>query len=336
MAVQSIEPGQRLGDKYVAERLLGEGGMGFVVAARALDGGRRVAVKILRQGLLDGAEAVQRFAHETRSLTSLRGEHVVAILDAGALDDGTPFMVMEYLDGANLAGVVQARGAPSIEQAVDWVMQAMAGLAGAHARGLVHRDLTLGNLFLAKRPDGSEVVKVLDFGLAKSMSGGPVLTKEGFYLGSPSTMSPEQLQSSRGLDARSDVWALGAVLHELIGGRPPFEARGLEEQLRAILAGRRAPLRELRPDLPPELEAAIDACLVPELERRMPSLAELARRLAPYGPPSARELERRIVATLGGNAAPEPDRSSSSNAWWVELGLVLVAAGLALAIWLGR
>jgi eukaryotic-like serine/threonine-protein kinase len=327
-----IEPGQSLGDEYVAERVLGEGGMGIVVAARPRTGTRRVAVKILRRGLLDGAEALQRFEHEARTLASLRSEHIVAILDLGELADGTPFMVMEYLDGADLGQLVAARGKPTIEQSVDWVTQAMTGLAEAHAHGLVHRDLKLGNLFLARASDGTEIVKLLDFGIAKSMSGGPALTKDGFFLGSPTTMSPEQLQASRKLDARTDIWALGAILYELIGGRAPFGGRSLEDQLRAILAGQRAPLHELRPGLPQGLESAIDACLEPDLERRMPSLVELARALVPFGPPSARERARRIEAALGGVSQAPPGRRSS-HALQFALGFVLLAALTALALW---
>jgi eukaryotic-like serine/threonine-protein kinase len=336
MAAHSIEPGQSLGDDYVAERVLGEGGMGIVVAARPRDGGRTVAVKVLRRGLLEGSEAVQRFEQEARTLASLQSEHIVTILELAALSDGTPFMVMEYLDGADLGQVVASRGRPSIEQAVDWVLQAMTGLAEAHARGLVHRDLKLANLFLARRADGSEIIKLLDFGIAKSM-GGPALTKEGFYLGSPSTMSPEQLQASRSLDVRADVWALGAILHELITGRPPFEGRSLEELLRAILAGRRPPLEALRPGLPRGLQAAIDGCLQPELERRTRSLAELAHAIAPFGSASARGQAARIESALGGSVPPvaRPGRSWSS-AWLFALGLALLTLAAALALWAGR
>jgi serine/threonine-protein kinase len=202
-------------------------------------------------------------------------------------------MVMEYLEGADLGQIAKQRAPLPIAIAVGYVLEAIAGLSEAHRAGIVHRDLKPGNLFLARRDDGSEIVKVLDFGIAKSLAGGPALTKEGFVLGSPNYMSPEQLQSSRSVDARTDVWALGAILYELLSGRPPFEGSSIEERLRAILTGKRLPLSELRADVPVELAAVIDECLTTDRERRPSDLGQLARRLEPFGPAAARQMAQK-------------------------------------------
>jgi serine/threonine-protein kinase len=324
--IERVEPGTRIDDRYVVERVLGEGGMGIVVLARHEELDRKVAIKLVRRGLLDDDEAVQRFQLEARALASLGGDHVVRVLDVGRMQQGTPFMVMEYLQGADLGQIAKERGVLPIPEVVGWVLQAIAGLAEAHRAGIVHRDLKPGNLFLARRADGSELVKVLDFGIAKSLAGGPALTKEGFVMGSPSYMSPEQLQSSKKLDARTDIWALGAILYRLIGGEPPFGGKSLEQRLSAILAGRRRPLSALRPDVPPELERVIDGCLIPDADSRIPNLSVLAQRLAPFGP---------RAPTFADDAPPSVPPASNlaraTPAWKIAL-VALIVIGLAVGV----
>lgn len=227
-----VTPGQVIDDKFEVERLLGRGGMGVVVQARHLELDQRVAIKLLKEGVLEGDEAVQRFTREARALAKLGGEHVVRVTDVGRLPQGTPYMVMEYLDGEDLSASLRRRGPLPPDEVADYLVQACAGLAEAHATGLVHRDLKPANLFLARRTDGTTQVKVLDFGIAKSI-GGTRLTADFAVLGSPRYMSPEQLRAPRSVDARTDIWALGAIAFRLLTDKPPFAAEGLEQLMEA-------------------------------------------------------------------------------------------------------
>ncbi|MBK8994547.1 MAG: serine/threonine protein kinase [Myxococcales bacterium] len=299
-----VRPGQVIDDKFEVERLLGRGGMGVVVQARHLELDQRVAIKLLKEGVLEGDEAVQRFTREARALAKLGGEHVVRVTDVGRLPQGTPYMVMEYLDGEDLSASLRRRGPLPPDEVADYLVQACAGLAEAHATGLVHRDLKPANLFLARRTDGTTQVKVLDFGIAKSI-GGTRLTADFAVLGSPRYMSPEQLRAPRSVDARTDIWALGAIAFRLLTDKPPFEAEGLEQLMEAMLAGKRPALAELRPGLPPALVEAVERCLRVNPEERFASVAELARALAELGPPSARERAARL-ARASSPAPPEP------------------------------
>ena len=302
----SIEPGQLIDEKFRVERVLGQGGMGVVVMARHVELDQPVAIKLLKEGVLDGDEAVQRFMREARALARLGGDHVVRVSDIGRLPSGTPYMVMEYLEGEDLSAVLRQRGALPAEEVADALIQACAGLAGAHATGLVHRDLKPANLFRARQPDGTTLIKVLDFGIAKSL-GGTRLTAEFAVLGSPRYMSPEQLRTPRDVDARADIWALGAIGYRLLTDKPPFEGEGLDGLMDAMLTGRRTPLRALHTDLPGALVDAIERCLSVEREARFGSVAELARALAAAGPPGSKERAERIAtSSTPPPAASEP------------------------------
>ncbi len=199
--------------------------MGVVVSGMHVTLSQRIAIKFLRVWTPDG---VTRFEREARACAKISNEHIVRVLDVDALPNGMPFMVMEYLEGKDLSAVLKARGRLKIEEAVDYVLQACEALAEAHRNGIIHRDLKPANLFLTQRSDGSPLVKVLDFGVSKirtsDASPAEELTTTNALIGSPSYMSPEQLRAARDVDARSDIWALGAVLHKLIAGRTPFIA----------------------------------------------------------------------------------------------------------------
>lgn len=305
MTPDIVAPGELIDGKFRVERVLGRGGMGVVVRARHVELDQLVAIKLLREGVLDGDEAVQRFMREARALAKLGGEHVVRVTDVGRLPKGTPYMVMEYLDGEDLSALLRRRGPLPAAEVADYLIQASAGLAEAHAAGLVHRDLKPANLFLARRADDTAVLKVLDFGIAKSI-GGTRLTADFAVLGSPRYMSPEQLRTPRDVDARADIWALGAIAFRLLTDQPPFEAEGLELLLEAMLAGRRPALDSLRPDLPRPLVEAVERCLRVERSERFASVAELALAVAEAGPPGARERAARIARA----SAPPPPTSS--------------------------
>ncbi|HSO33229.1 MAG TPA: serine/threonine-protein kinase, partial [Labilithrix sp.] len=217
--VIELRVGQILDDKYTVDSLLGSGGMGLVVAATHVELGQRVAIKLLQEVR---PHTVARFQREGRLLVRLKSPHVARVFDVGVLDDDTPFIVMEHLEGQDLESLSEAGRLPYGE-VVDYVLQACDALAEAHALGMVHRDIKPANLFLAKGPGGATMIKVLDFGVSKlldpraSVEEGPGvdLTTEGTTLGSPGYMSPEQITNARDADVRSDVFSLGAVMYSL-------------------------------------------------------------------------------------------------------------------------
>src|ERR1041384_7204900 len=219
-----MQQGDVIAGKYRVDRILGQGGMGTVVAATNLLIDQPVALKFLLPELLHDAAVVERLLREARSSARLRSEHVCLVYDVGH-DNGAPFIVMELLDGRDLSSMVSTRTVLPVPLVTDYILQAAVGLAEAHALGIVHRALKPANLFLTRRLDGTPLIKVLDFGIAKAPSETQFqLTRTAAVMGSPGYMSPEQLRSSRGAAPRSVVWALGVILFELTAGRPPFVA----------------------------------------------------------------------------------------------------------------
>jgi hypothetical protein len=353
-SVTGVREGEILAGKYRVDKVLGSGGMGVVVSAHHLQLDERVAIKFLLPGAVGEPEALARFAREARAAVKIKSEHVARVSDVGTLASGAPYMVMEYLDGVDLAEHLVRRGRLAYEQAVDFVLQAAEAIAEAHVLGIVHRDLKPANLFLIRRPDGSPSIKVLDFGISKLTAGaapgsghGPSITKTSSMMGSPLYMSPEQLQSSKDVDARSDIWALGVILYELIAGRAPFSGENVPELCTKILSAAPAPLGAICPGLPALLEQVLGRALEKERARRFGSVAEFAGALYPLASAGARLSIARIsgvqrasgfhgrvarTATLAGdaalpantqgafgrtNAAPPPRRA----------GVVLLGAG---------
>ncbi|MGH7270161.1 MAG: serine/threonine protein kinase, partial [Polyangiaceae bacterium] len=195
-----VQAGDVLAGKYRVEQVLGVGGMGVVVAAHHLQLDEKVALKFLLPHALTNAEAMARFEREARAAVKIKSEHVARVSDVGKLENGSPYMVMEYLEGTDLAGWLEKRGALSIEEAVEFVLQACEAIAEAHALGIVHRDLKPANLFCVRRADGRLSIKVLDFGISKVTKGGiqdVSMTRTTAIMGSPLYMSPEQMQSSK-------------------------------------------------------------------------------------------------------------------------------------------
>jgi serine/threonine-protein kinase len=279
------------------------------VAATHLQLGQLFALKFLLPHMCQHGEAVARFAREARAAVQIQSEHVARVTDVGTLESGAPYMVMEYLQGSDLAEVLRLRGPLPVAEAVGFMLQACEAIAEAHALGIVHRDLKPANMFLTQRRDGSPLVKVLDFGISKALQetlsgSAPSVTSTSAIMGSPLYMSPEQVRSSKTVDARSDVWALGVILQELLTGAPTYEAETASALMAMIAADPPMPLRQRRPDAPALLEAAILRCLEKNRDQRMPNVAELARAIAPFGAGNARASVERISRVLGEAASP--------------------------------
>ena len=277
--------GDVIADKYRLDKVAGEGGMGIVYVAEHLVLKQRVAVKVLLPGAATSESVVERFRSEARAAAKIDSEHVARVLDAGSLSSGAPFLVMEFLEGCDLEELLQLQRTLPIAETVDYLIQALEGLAHAHAAGIIHRDLKPANLFLACRPDGTNAIKLLDFGISKTTKATPQDKKlTGHHvLGSPTYMSPEQLRNAPSLDARADLWSLGVVGYELLSGTPPFDGDGVGEIFAAILESTPVPLSERSPHVPAELASILAKCMRREPDERWTDAAAVARALAPFG-----------------------------------------------------
>ena len=395
-------PGTVLAQKYRVERVLGRGGMAVVVAAKHLQLREIVAVKLLHPHVLANPRALERFLREARVAMRLKSDHVARVYDVGALDDRTPFVVMECLSGEDLGAVLRTRGRLEVSEAVDYVLQACEAIAEAHALGVVHRDLKPANLFLTTRVDGSPTVKVLDFGVSKTtvelpddspstrdvslaapldetappsaplvpysrlsagmvsataptLSGGagpaagdtkrseverpmddspPIvhggITMTQAFLGSPKYVSPEQLRSARDTDVRSDIWALGVILHELVSGLPPFAGETLEAISESILYEKPAPLRIGGAS---RLEPVLARCLAKERGDRFPNVQSFAEALVPFASEEGRLSAGRVLRMVSAKRLSVPASAShvripapsGSRRTAVTLGLLAVA-----------
>ncbi|MGK3990904.1 serine/threonine-protein kinase [Sorangium sp. So ce136] len=307
-----VVAGDVIAGKYRVDRILGSGGTGMVVDASHLAPPQRVAVKLL---LGDRSPArVERFLLDARAASRLKGEHIARVLDVGQLDSGVPYAVTELLDGRDVADLLRERGQLELSEAIDYVLQACVALAEAHAAGIVHGDLTPASLFLTTTPDGATLVKVLDLGLSSELPGategdGGSPAKPEEAPGAPLYRAPEQLQRSRLVDVRADIWALGAVLYRLLTGQPPFEASSLAD-LAPRVAGAEPPLPSaLRSDMPPAVERALLGCLDKDPARRPASVAELALALAPYASAASEGHAERATRILGATLPPRPRAS---------------------------
>ena len=284
-----VQPGDVLRGKYRVERLLGQGGMAYVIAAWHLHLEQRVAIKLLRPEIVQQPEVATRFLREARAAGKLEGANVAKVIDVDTLDNGSPFIVLEYLEGADLAQILRERAPLPPAEVAGWVQQACTAIAEAHALGIIHRDLKPANLFLAKKRSGETVIKVLDFGISKLLED-TRLTQTAVGMGSAEYMSPEQMRSAAEVDARADIWSLGVTLYELLVGKTPFYADGVGQVAAAVLMKEPTPPRKRRADIPAGLEAVILRCLDKNPARRFAGAAELSAALAPFSgtapPPS--------------------------------------------------
>jgi ABC-type phosphate transport system substrate-binding protein/tRNA A-37 threonylcarbamoyl transferase component Bud32 len=342
--------GEVIAGKYRVDRVIGQGGMGVVLAATNLQLDGPVALKCMLPEAARNPEALARFLQEARTCARLRSDRIVRVFDVGVLPSGAPFLVMELLEGKDLAEHLASRGPLPVDEVIGYVLEVCEGLAEAHGLGIVHRDLKPSNLFVVPRKSGGRgSVKILDFGISKLLlpvsAGGNTLAKTGeaALLGSPFYMPPEQISSAARVDGRADIWSLGVVLHELCTGQRPFVADSAPALVGKIFSEDPLPSRLLRPEVPPWLEAVILRCLRRDPDQRYPDVQALARALS--GGASGDALEATAVApsrTSLNVAGPAPEvylsvasrreertlRSESRGRRW----LLLAGAGVGAAV----
>jgi eukaryotic-like serine/threonine-protein kinase len=347
---RGVEIGAVLAGRYRIDRVLGQGGMGIVVQAMHLQLHQSVAMKFLLPEVLGNQQVVQRFLREAQAAVRLRSEHVARVIDVGTLETGAPYMVLEYLDGCDLANF--PRSQLSVGGVVDLMLQACEALAEAHSHGIVHRDIKPANFFIIRGPDGSPQLKVLDFGISKAATAQGNLTATQSVMGTPAYMSPEQMRSSRDVDQRSDIWALGIVLYELLQGMPPFGGETFSSMVLKVVND---PLPRLTVRLPGDLDAIVYRCLEKDPARRYQNIAELAQALAAYaqsetqaaisvqrtssimGTSPSRPLidpgtgQRKVPSTISG-AAGARTMPPGKRRWPIFASLGVVAAVIGIAI----
>ncbi len=278
-----LAPGVLVGGKYRVEGVLGEGGMGIVLAAHHVRLGRKVALKLLRSSA-QADERALRLLREAQSTSRLESPYVAELIDVEELPDRTPYLVLERLEGETLAARLRREGRLPLVDAADILVQAALGLAAAHAAGIIHRDVKPSNLFLTAGEGSAARVKVLDFGIAKHVaSGEATLTRDAAVLGSPAYMSPEQTRGAHDVDERADVWALGATLFEVLSGELPFGGGAAQAVAARVAADPPRSFATLCPDCPRPVRDLVKQCLEKDPARRCPSAIAFLRALAPFG-----------------------------------------------------
>jgi serine/threonine-protein kinase len=303
--------------KYRLERLLGAGGMGVVYEATQIELDRRVAIKLLRPENSENETTIARVLVEARATARLQSPHVAKLLDVGRLESGAPFLVMEFLQGKNLSDALLADGPRNVGVAVKYSLEVCEALAEAHRLGIVHRDLKPANLFLTRDTYGQPCIKVLDFGISKILdpSGleGVMLTDSRALIGSPAYMSPEQMRSARDVDQRTDIWSLGAVLFELLTGRPAWTGQSLSELCAQVTRDPSPTLSEACPGIAPELSTIVARCLEKDPANRYQDAADLALALKPFACAEDRETVVRVLQIAGRVTAESVKTTEASS-----------------------
>jgi len=335
MEFLDIGPNDLLLRKYRIQGVVGRGGTSVVFAARHEQLGTRVAIKVLTVSADAEEEATRRFLREARAAAALRSPHVARILDVDIDERGRRCQVMELLEGRDLSRVIGEESPLPIEQAVGYVSHVCAGMEEAHAAGILHRDLKPQNVFLTTAPTGEPLVKILDFGVSKIIDAALRITassttQSGVLIGTPLYMSPERLKSPGEAEPRADVWAVGAILFELLTGKRPFVAATLPGLIAVLLSDDPpSSVRAARPDVPDALAKIIESCLQKDLAQRMPSMARLREALAPWTPAWARGGARSLVPTVGKPSARPSNATKGTigrRVWAFGVGVLSVIA----------
>ena len=313
-----VQPGEVLLGKYRVEEVIGIGGMGRVVRASHLYLQQRVAIKILLSQMVENPSTVARFIREAQATSQLRSEHIARVMDVGTLPDGTPFMVMEFLEGYDLNQILRHHGPQLPPAVVDLMLQAAEGIAEAHALGIVHRDIKPSNFFITRRPDGSNLLKILDFGISKSPAELSELTGTQTVVGTPTYMAPEQMRTARSTDPRSDIWSMGVVMYQMLEGRPPFEAESYAE---LVLKVGTDPPAAMHVPMPGGLGEIVLRCLEKDPRQRLQNVGELARMLVPYAsdPVAAQQSAERTTRILVAPRGSQPGFPLAGNGGGVAL-----------------
>lgn len=306
--------GRVLGGKYELRRVLGEGGWGAVYDALQTDLGRRVAVKVLHTDLALSSEGIARFEREAKAAAALGHPNIVQVTDFQTNPGEPPFLVMEYLEGETLKSTLERTSRLPAQRVAFIAQQMLAALGAAHAAGIVHRDVKPDNVFLVAMSGVEDIVKILDFGVAKLKGEGAQLTGGGAILGSPAFMAPEQITSGA-VDVRADLWAVGVCMYLALTGRVPFDAASLHALMRAITDVTPPPVSSSRHDLDPGLVAIVDRALHKDPAGRFASAAEMSRALEPYARPTTTHggtvamAARPMISAPPANAAPTLDNA---------------------------
>ena len=319
----SARPGELLASKYVIEQPPVRSGGVLVFQVRHADLGQRFVLKCLIPEVCGDPDAVAKFLRGARAAIHLTSEHTARTVDAGRFPSNAPYIVSEALNGCDLRETLRVRGVLAPSESVDLLLQACEAVAEAHSNGLVHRNLNLTTLFAMRRPGGLSFIKVMDFGIADVLAGDPARNET--YLQFNSTpyptnqasealrcYSPEQIRGLKDIDVRTDIWALGAILHELLAGAPLYPAVSVPSLLAMIVADPPVPITAVRSDVPSGLETVILRCLEKERSARFPSVADFAVALRSFASPEARGSIERITRTLAqGRSTMAPVSSSA-------------------------
>ncbi len=310
-------PGEVLDGKYKIEKLLGEGGMGAVAKATHVLRRAPVALKFMSPAVLSMSGAVERFINEGVAASQIDSDHVVKVFDVGRLPSGSPYLVMEYLEGCDLAQLLEREGGRlPIVRTVNFTLQILRALQAAHAAGIVHRDMKPSNCFIVTKDGDGDFVKLVDFGISKVRTGDDApsgnLTRTNSALGTPLYMSPEQARSPKDVDQRTDLYSTGAIVYEMLTGRTPYtsETGEFTEILYKIFTTDPDPVRSFRPDLPDGFAAAIHRALLRDLPQRFASALDMAEAMAPYGDDKTQQLLSKMRGGKIGIASVAPGTSA--------------------------
>jgi serine/threonine protein kinase len=336
VTVPQVAVGTIIGGKYRLVRYLAAGGMGTVYEAQHTVLKRRVALKLLHPELATKRDSLARFEREAQAAGSVESENVAAALDFGIAENGSPYLVLEYLAGESLRALLERCGRLPLARATDIVVQACRGVGAAHKAGIVHRDLNPQNIFVCRRDEGTDLVKVLDFGIAKLESSRSTETRTGTILGTPAYLAPEQARGEKNVDQRADVYGLGAVLYEMLAGEKPHPGESHNATLHHICTQPALPLDSERLGLPPALVDVVMSTLSSDPSGRPGSTDELAHKLVLW---AKREVWPVPPAELSGAQASTAARADSTRGpatkprrrRWLALGLAVLLIGSAAA-----
>lgn len=305
---------------YQLERHIGSGGSSHVFEAEHVRLGKRFAVKLLRPELDTNRRTAQRFRREARAIARLKSEHIVSVVDCGELDDGTPYLVMELLEGEDLRSLLSREGTLPARRAVALIIEACRGLSEVHAAGLVHRDLKPENLFITRRSTGEDWCKVLDFGVAKMEAS--LSTAQGAIIGTVRYMAPEQVSDGESVGPATDVYALGAVLYECLTGTPLVQGGAVHEVMYRLMNVPPKPLSEAAPSLPSAITDVVDGCVSKSPQARPADAKVLAALL---GRSIAASSHSRATSETPDEEAPRSERRTVTGSG-SRGGLILIGA----------